>query len=211
MANRGALNHYLLVNRRLLAAFLTAGLLAVFAGVAIGDVGPNPANDPRLLRQPIEDYHYDSATRCVDRPRPGALALAEWLARHTPGELWGIVNCAPLSDERLSVHSEGRAIDWRLDARIRSERRVAMRLIRMLFEADRHDEPLALARRMGIQGLIFDCRAWWGGDGLVPYSYCEEHRHPDPTLGHLDHIHIELTKAGARKKTSFWRSPLADR
>ena len=68
---------------------------------------------------------------------------------------------------------------------------------------------------MGVQGLIYDCKSWWSGqDGLGKYSYCygrngEKRDHIDPTQGHVDHVHIELNRPGARMRTSFWQSPLA--
>jgi hypothetical protein len=33
--------------------------------------------------------------------------------------------------------------------------------------------------------------------------------HLDPTQAHENHVHIEINKAAAHKKISFWRSPLA--
>jgi hypothetical protein len=87
-----------------------------------------------------------------------------------------------------------------------------MRMIDTLLATDQNGNEHALARRMGIQGIIFDCRSWWSGmDGMDEYSYCEQnHGHLDPTPAHRDHVHIELNWPGARKQTSFWRSPLAD-
>ncbi len=42
------------------------------------------------------------------------------------------------------------------------------------------------------------------------YSLCVDRRgrprkRVNRTLGHMDHVHIGLTRAGARKRTSFWR------
>jgi hypothetical protein len=180
-----------------------------------GSLGPNPANDPRLIDEPLEDYRYDYAERCVDRPRDGALALSRWMDRHLRGELWGIVRCSRLSSG-WSVHSEGRAIDWRLDAGVPGEKRSAMRFIGMLLEADERGRQHALARRMGVQGIIFDCKAWWSGmSGLGRYGYCYDadgdiRDNLDRTQAHRDHVHVELNWPGARERTSFWRSPLAD-
>ena len=90
-----------------------------------------------------------------------------------------------------------------------------MRLIRTLIVADRAHNVNALARRMGVQGLIFDCRSWWAGiTKLGQYDYCyrrsgARRRGLDRTQAHRDHVHIELNWPGARKRTSFWRSPLA--
>jgi hypothetical protein len=108
-----------------------------------------------------------------------------------------------------SLHSEGRAIDWHLDARVAADRLAARNLIRLLLAPDRTGQPFALARRMGVQGIIWNCHAWWGGDQLVPYSVCydrhgKRRRKIDRTQGHMDHVHIELNRAGARARTSFW-------
>jgi hypothetical protein len=175
----------------------------------------NPADRSVLLGAPIEDLHYDYAKRCRSHPQRGTLALERWLQLHWRGVSWGIMRCEKLSAHNYSLHSEGRAIDWHLDAGVAADRNAAMRLIDMLLAADLDGNEAALARRMGVQGLIFNCHDWFGfGEHLQPYSYCYRHdgkrRHNlDPTLAHRNHIHIELNWAGARMQTSFWRSPLA--
>jgi len=201
-----------LLRSLVLAALCVGALAASAAGDALV---PNPANDPRLLNKPIEESRYDDATRCRKHPTDGAKALVRWLERTVRGESWGIVRCERLKRGEFSVHAEGRAIDWRLDAAIAKERRSAMRLVRTLIARDRNGNPSALARRMGIQGLIFDCKAWWAGmEELDKYSYCYRRNgdlrdQVDRTQAHRDHVHIELNWPGARKQTSFWRSPLA--
>ena len=95
---------------------LTAIALAIFAFAAIahaGNLGHNPANSPKLLNEPIESLSYDSARKCKGGDRPGARALAEWIADHTRGELWGIYRCEKWGKDSASVHAEGRAIDYR--------------------------------------------------------------------------------------------------
>lgn len=185
--------------------------------LAQAGVRPNPANHKRLIDKPLEGYRYDHARRCLAHPRKGTRALERWLGRVVRGESWGIMRCEKLSRHDYSLHSEGRAIDWRLDARRGKERRAAMRLIRTLLAEDRYGRPHALARRMGVQGLIFNCRSWWSGmSRLGKYGYCYRNngkrRHGiDPTAAHKDHIHFELNWPGARKSTSFWRSRLAKR
>ena len=193
-------------------AGLVAAAVALFACVAAiaGGLSPNPANDPRLLDKPIEDFRYDHAERCRDEPTRGAKALEKWLDQNVRGESWGILRCERLGGSSFSLHSEGRALDWHLDARRARDRRAAMRLIRALITRDAKGEGAALARRMGVQGLIFDCRSWWSGQArLGDYSYCyrpngEKRSDLDPTRAHVDHVHIELNWPGARKRTSFW-------
>ena len=198
-------------------AVAVVGVLAVALPAAAGGLKPNPANDPRLLKKPIEDERYDRATKCRDNVPKGMKALQHWLEHNIRGESWGVYRCEKLKGQgdNYSLHSESRAIDWHLDAGVAKENRAAKRFIDTLLAADRKGNVRALARRMGIQGLIFDCRAWWAGmEELGEYSYCYKRngdlRHNlDRTQAHRDHIHIELSWDGAKKRTSFWKSPLA--
>jgi hypothetical protein len=187
------------------AAFATDAIPSSF-----GVVAHNPAD--RLATVPVDDYRYDHARRCRRAPTAGALSLQSWLGAHFAGESWGIMRCEKLGRHDWSLHAEGRALDWHLDARTGVGRRAGRRLIKLLLAADRLGNPFALARRMGIQEIIWDCRAWWSGsETFVEYAPCygksgRRRRHVDPTIAHLDHIHIGLNWAGARRQTSFWRS-----
>jgi len=192
--------------------------LAVFAALAVtvavaaatpyGQVAHNPAN--RLAAKPIDDYRYDRAHHCYRRPSRGANAMVSWLTHNARGQFWGIMRCERLSRDSLSLHSEGRAIDWHLDARRPAERRAAERLIKRLLAPDSEGNAHALARRMGIQEIIFNCRSWWSGsEGMEPYSLCvdrkgRKRKRVNATLAHRDHVHIGLSRAGARMRTSFW-------
>lgn len=159
---------------------------------------------------PVDDYTYDHARKCVKKPARGALALQDWLDRNALGESWGIMRCERLSGRKFSLHAEGRAIDWHLDARVPRERRAADRLIKRLLATDADGNPHALARRMGVQEIIWNCRSWWSGsEEMEPYSLCvdrkgKRRKKMNVTLAHRDHVHIGLSKAGARERTSFW-------
>src|SRR2546421_8859346 len=160
---------------RSLAARVTVCALAFCAlpsaALAAFKVVPgNPAD--KLAAVPIDPQQYDTAKRCLKKPQKGTLALQDWLQHHVHGVSWGIMRCEKLGPHNYSLHSEGRAIDWHLDAHDPRQRAEAMRLIDLLLAPDRQGNPFALARRMGVQGLIFNCRAWWGGPALVPYSPC---------------------------------------
>ena len=195
----------------LVAALLCCALLAA---EALAGIGPNPANHKRLVDRPIEDYRYDPGRKCRSKTPPGTRAMVNWLERHTRGRLWGVYRCEKWSKGSYSVHAESRAIDWAMDARENKMKKQAMKLIRKrLLATDRRGNENALARRMGVQGLIYDCRAWFSSGRLGRYSYCfkkngKRKKNLDPTTAHIDHIHIELNKPGARKKTSFWKSRL---
>lgn len=190
--------------------------LLIVVAVAAASIRPshNPANDPRLLKKPIEDFRYDYAKRCRDDMPPGMKALQKWLEANVRGETWGIYRCEKLSPGNYSLHSEDRAIDWHLDRNIPADKHAAMDLIHTLLTKDEDGNEAALARRMGVQGLIYNCKDWWSGMRTMgQYSYCyrdngRRRHHLDPTQAHQNHVHIELNWPGAKKKTTFWRSPL---
>jgi hypothetical protein len=179
------------------------------AFAAYPQVRGNPAD--RLAARPIEDFRYDHARHCVKHPSRGALALQSWLEGHVRGVSWGIMRCEKLSGHDYSLHAEGRAVDWHLDVHSPADRQAAEGLIRLLLAPDRLGNAAALARRMGIQEIIWNCHSWWsGGEGMEPYSVCydrhgKRRKHVDETLGHRNHVHLGLNLPGARMQTSFWR------
>jgi len=61
--------------RASLAASLALALVAAFALPAAAGIVPNPANDPSLIGQPLEDYRYDDADRCLRQAQAGS---ARW-------------------------------------------------------------------------------------------------------------------------------------
>jgi hypothetical protein len=197
---------------RLAAIFLVCALLAPAAALGYPTTFPavahNPADAAALARLPIERFSYDPATHCAKRPAAGALALEAWLARHERGVSWGIMRCERWGAHSASLHAEGRAVDWHLDVHRAADAAAARALISELLAPDARGRPAALARRMGVQEVIFDCRAWFGGGGGAPsltrYSACRPGRKVDDTTAHRNHVHLGLTKRGAAKRTSFW-------
>ncbi len=187
-------------------------LFAVPAATGLASPYPRVAHNPadRMTGIPIDGYRYDRATHCVKRPAAGASAMIAWLGSHVRGVSWGTNRCERLGDG-YSLHAEGRAIDWHLDVRVPADRRAARRLIGLLLAPDRAGNEHAVARRMGVQEIIWNCRSWWSGsDRMGPYSVCFDRRgrprkHVDHTQAHRNHVHIGLSRAGARMRTSFWR------
>lgn len=183
---------------------------AVRVGALSAPVAGNPAE--RLARLAPDPEDYDPATRCSPGSRPGMTAFVDWLGRTGPGESWGTYRCELWGKGTASLHAEGRAVDWRMDSREPAQRRAGKRLVARLLAPDSAGTPRALARRMGVQEIIWDCSYWSAGNAeFVPYGACftkggERRTGMDPTAGHLDHLHIGLTKAGAAKRTSWWRS-----
>ncbi len=168
----------------------------------------NPAD--RLAALPIEDSVYDRATHCAKTPKPGTTLLVAWLEANAIGETWGVYRCERWGKGSASLHAEGRAIDWHLDARDPVQRRAGEDLIRLLLAPDTAGNPQVLARRMGVEELIWDCGYWMARMGeFSKYSECfaksgKKRKRVNPTAGHIDHLHIGLTKDGAAARTSFW-------
>ena len=202
--------------RRLAVLAAFALLAAAPAAQAIPHLPQNPqpvADNPadELLDVPIEDSVYDPATHCTPHAkRPGMVALQRWLEANARGVSWGTYRCERWGKDSASLHAEGRALDWHLDRSNAADAREAQRLIRLLLAADEAGNPQALARRMGLEEIIWDCGYWGAGmPDFRPYSVClSKHGKPrkrvDVTLAHRDHIHLGLSKAGAMAHTSFW-------
>jgi hypothetical protein len=172
-------------------------------------VSHNPAE--ALAGEPIEEPVFDPATHCSRAPRPGMVALERWLELNVRGTSWGTFRCEKWGKREASLHSEGRAIDWHLDATRAADRRQVERLVTLLLAPDSGGNQQALARRMGVEEIIWDCGYWGAGrTEFTEYRPCfnkhgTRRRHVDPTLAHRNHVHIGLTRAGAAKRTSFWK------
>jgi hypothetical protein len=198
--------------RRNYIACLVAALALVIpaAATALPSLKANPAN--KLLSRGIDPLHYDPATHCNGgKVWPGTMAMVSWLEHNASGVNWGEYRCEKWGKGSASLHSEGRAIDWHP-----SSKAAARELIKLLLAPDKDGNGVALARRMGVQGLIFDCQAWWGNESgeLGNYSYCygkngKRKKNLDPTQAHMDHVHIELNKLGATEKTTFWNKKVS--
>jgi hypothetical protein len=199
----------LLVALFVLAVAAPAAVAAVRLPAKPGPVRGNPAD--RMLKIAMDPIEYDGARRCDKREKPGVVAFTRWLQRNAAGQFWGSYRCEKWGKDSASLHAENRAIDWHLDVRDPADRRAARALIELLLAPDKAGTPQALARRMGIEELIWDCSYW--GAGMVQfqdYGPCFNKRgirrkHVNPTVAHNDHIHIGMTKRGAAAKTSFWR------
>ena len=108
---------------------LAAALAALVVGTATAGkqkrtLSPNPANDPTLIGKKLDPNRYDGASGCVRREPKGMRSLVRWMKKHTKrNTIYGTIRCDG------GVHSTGRALDWMLDARKKSQKRKAMRVI----------------------------------------------------------------------------------
>ena len=199
---------------RFVVALVSACALSLALVPAAGAVYPTsfeavPANPVQALNAlPIERFQSDNATRCQKGTRAGTKALAKWLEKKAKGANWGTYRCEKWGKGSASLHAEGRALDWGLNVRKPKEKKEAIRLISILLAPDAANRPAALARRMGVQEIIWDCKYWggraslFGGPALTKYTACK--KGVDKTTAHRNHIHFGLNIRGAAKQTSWW-------
>ena len=156
---------------------------------------------------PVDDYApYQPQTTCSKQPKPGTVALGEYLVA-TYGGSGGAVN-RPCSGSGTSEHKDGRAVDWVLDADDPADRRLAKQFLADAFATDAQGNPQALARRMGIMYVIWSDHFYSAYDQFEKERYlsssCRSKRKCSKTLRHRDHMHISLSRAGSRGQTSFY-------
>jgi hypothetical protein len=181
-------------------------LLTVLLGLA-GLAGAAPA------AAEIEGYaSYDASSTCHPKPRAGTEYLGHWVARHYGGGYVGFGRPCSKKDGPTSEHQTGRAFDWSLDASSKRDRRTARELLQRIFAADRRGHEDALARRMGVMYLIWDDQMYpaWNQFRPEPYlsSSCRTKKKCSRTLRHRDHVHVSLSRQGARGATSWYAGRL---
>lgn len=165
-----------------------------------GDTPPPPPPPPA----PAADaFHYDDPgawrgpSSCSGTFTPGAQALRTWLkANYAYTRSIGGYSCRPntANTSQLSLHAEGRALDWMAAAGKPAQARAVNRFIARVSR-----DNWRLGRAMGIQELIWNRRIW-----TATYASSGFRRYTGPNP-HVDHIHIGINRAGAAKRTSFYR------
>ncbi len=188
---------------------LSTLLLGGVSTATADDVGVSPrsivtSSAPYLM--PVEAYAgYQPQKKCRRHPKPGVLALADWLVARGGG--YGPIFRA-CTGSSTSEHKESRAFDWVLDARSEVDQALAASMLEEIFAPDDTGQPHALARRMGIMYVIWDDHMYAAYDGFVAKRYlssgCRNRRTCSPTLRHRDHVHVSLTRQGAKGLTSWY-------
>lgn len=144
---------------------------------------------------------YQGASRCLGRAQPGAIFLGDYIRQHfghlmnlnVDGRGVQIYNCRSVrGGSSTSLHSEGRAID-----------------IFIPLTGGRADNAkgdiianwlMTNAQRIGVQYMIWDRSRYRASGSNRQRCYSGSYHHEN-------HIHIELSWAGARKETPFFASP----
>jgi hypothetical protein len=132
----------------------------------------------------------------VDGAYRGTLALQRYLDRWFRGSSMGIYNCRTMRDSSaVSIHAEGRALDWRLLSWERKERRAARRIRHFFLGRDSAGKRFAGARRWGVQQIIYNDHHWSASHPEAGWHDCDG-------CGHYDHMHIEQNWRGAKRRTT---------
>ena len=189
---------------RFLSPRLLTGLLALAltASAVVLVAEPVAAKHPRLPHhygatiEPLAGY--EPQRRCSPQAKPGTTAFANLLLRtYRSTRSLGISRACSVGG--TSEHKEGRAFDWAVSANSAADRRRVQNLMRWLLQTDRHGNAFAMARRIGIQYMIWNRRIWgaYSADsGWRPYTGSNPH---------TDHVHFSFSWRGARKNSSFWQ------
>ena len=189
-----------------LGLVLGLGLSQAAASAADPTSGRGTVTSSAPYLMPLEPYAgYQPQSTCRRTPKPGVLLLADWLVARGGG--YGPISRS-CSGSSTSEHKESRAFDWLLDASSDTDQALAAALLDELFAPDDTGQPHALARRMGIMYIIWDDTMYASYDGFVAKRYlssgCRTRRTCSPTLRHRDHMHISLTRQGAKGTTSWY-------
>jgi len=176
---------------------LLSALAATMIVMTIASTPARAAPEPAAFDVPVDAYAaYVPQSTCATKVQPGAVALRDLIAARYPDHASFLMlrDCAAGG---VSEHKEGRALDWMLEVDEAADDRVAWDFVNWLRESE-GPEQNARMRRLGIMYVIWDTeilRAYRPHLGWDPY------RGPNP---HINHMHISLSWAGARKDTSWW-------
>ncbi len=197
----------------LLSVSLSLALAMTLSGslAASAEDGRDTVTSSAPYLMPVEPYAgYQPQTTCLRTPKTGVLMLADWLVARGGG--YGTISRS-CEGSSTSEHKESRAFDWVLDANSPTDQVLAATLLDELLAPDDTGEPSALARRMGIMYVIWDDQMYASYDGFVAKRYlssgCRNRRTCSPTLRHRDHMHISLTRQGAKGATSWYAAQAA--
>jgi hypothetical protein len=105
-----------------------------------------------------------------------------------------------------SNHARGRAIDIMV-GRVGTGYNTARgkNIVNWLLAADANGNPSAIARRLGVQQILFNDRCWNsdGDRGITSFDAMRA-----CGIGHFDHVHLDLTEAGSMGQVSYWGGPV---
>lgn len=185
----------------LVKALLVTALVAATAAPAAAVVPTVPEYGPS-----IDGYAtYTREDTCSPTEKPGSQRVRDLLLA-TYGPAW--TNIARACSAANSGHEEGRSVDWARSIDVPAQKAQAEEFLTWLLATDSHGNKHAMARRMGVQYVMWNGQMWgsWAPTkGWQPQSSgnCSASTSND-TVCHRDHVHISLGWEGARAETTFY-------
>lgn len=115
-----------------------------------------------------------------------------------------------------SGHEEGRALDWMVNARDPEQKEMADAFLGWLQAPDEYGNPSVMARRLGIQYVIFNNQMWQpSSSSWSAYSSCAKRKMRKmrkkayDNACHRNHVHVSFSWDGALGRTSFYTGYVA--
>ncbi|MGZ4589162.1 MAG: hypothetical protein ACXV2I_00020 [Actinomycetes bacterium] len=145
---------------------------------------------------------------CSPTEKPGAFALRTLLRRTYGTKIAS--NTVRKCTAADSGHEEGRAVDWMTSVRVPEQRAMAEAFIGWLQATDQFFNPYAMARRLGVEYIIWNNRIWRTydpGRGWTQYGGClakKKAAKKFDTACHRNHVHVSLSWDGAYNRTSYF-------
>lgn len=137
------------------------------------DDGPLPPYAPR-----------DFQTTCDPTPKAHVVEFRDWILANYGGNAWGGGIARSCKVGGKSEHKEGRALDWSPKSKAQGDK-----LVQDLLASDAQGRPHALARKWGVQYLIWHRRMW--------RAYSDPPGQWFPYKGaspHTDHVHLTIQR-----------------
>ena len=176
--------------RALGAVSVSVVALPLAAGSAQAVVYPQPSTTLPKALDVITPYQ--RGTLCLTKTQPGVIAFAELLNETYGKHTYGTLRTCALE------HGEGRALDWMLNANDPQQLALGNALTRWLAAPDSQGRPGAMARRFGINYMIWNRQQW---NAWTPDMAWKAYYGASP---HTDHIHFSFNWDGALENTSWW-------
>jgi hypothetical protein len=202
---------------RVAVPLLAGGVLiaaTLVPAVAVASAtAPVPA--PRSFGAVADTFpRYEPENTCSPTEKVGAKKLRKLLAR-TYGSSIGSYTVRPCSGAD-SGHEEGRAVDWMTNKKVPAQKAMAKAFIKWLKATDSYGNTYAMARRLGVEYVIWNNRMWRTydpGRGATEYDKCLHKKKKGKAAWanacHRTHVHISLSWDGAYKRTSYFSGYVA--
>lgn len=182
--------------RRLIVAIL--GIALLLAGPAPLALAKNPKPPKALTTKKVAlDAHlgYQPQTTCSPKAKPGTTALLKLLIKTWGGSSSGISRSCSVVGR--SEHKEGRALDWHMSMKSKSQRKRVSEALTWITANNGE-----VAYRLGIMYILWNQKIW--STYYPELGWRKMENRGSWTANHKDHVHISLSWDGAMKRTSWW-------